>query len=327
MDKLERIYALHKLLRKRKAIISRADLEVRLGLKRATTTRLIAFCKNSLGMPIEFDRARGGYYYAETATDRYELPGLWFNPSELIALMTSHRLLAAVQPGILEPFLAPLQQRIEQLLKHKRAGSREIFERIRILPMTNRIAKLEDFQQVSTALVSRKQLRIAYSGRSSTEKLTERWVSPQRLIYYRDNWYLDAWCHKREALRTFSLDRMHVAETGAAAKEVSDQQLNDHVTPTYGLFAGPVTNTAVIHFSSAIAEWVADEQWHPEQKWQYLDNGKWELAIPYGNPTELVMDILKYGPDAEVMSPPELRALVTEKISKALRQYRKMKKV
>ena len=327
MDKLDRIYALDKLLRKRKTVITRVELENRLGLKRATTTRLIAFCKDSLGMPIEFDKERGGYCYAESETESYQLPGLWFNPSEILALMTSHRLLAAVQPGVLEPLIAPLQQRIEQLLTHKHAGSSAIFDRIRILPMANRIAKLEDFKQVTNALIHRKQLRITYSSRSNNEKLTERWLSPQRLIYYRDNWYLDAWCHKREALRTFALDRLHVVGAGAAAKEINSQELNDHVMHTYGIFAGPMTNTAVIHFSSAAAEWVADEQWHPQQQSQYLDNGKWELVVPYGNPTELVMDILKYGPDAEVVSPPELRELVTEKISQALRNYRKMKKV
>ncbi|MDT8429578.1 MAG: WYL domain-containing protein [Pseudomonadales bacterium] len=52
--------------------------------------------------------------------------------------------------------------------------------------------------------------RIKYSSRSK-EELSERWVSPQRLVYYRDNWYLDAWCHLREGLRMFSIDRLDVA--------------------------------------------------------------------------------------------------------------------
>lgn len=327
MEKLERIYALHNLLSNRKTVISRVELQRELGLKRATTTRLIDFCKTFFRMPIKFDRGRGGYYLAKTEAGTYELPGLWFNDSELHALMTSHRLLAEVQPGVLKPFIAPLQQRIEQLLKHKRAGSKEIFERIRILPMAQRTPRIEDFQQTTTALINRTQLRMVYSGRGSKDKISERWVSPQRAVYYRDNWYLDAWCHEREGLRTFSLDRMHVLERGRSAKEVSKQEIDDHVSHGYGIFAGPATHTAVIHFSSEAAEWVADEQWHPKQSSRYLDNGKWELVIPYGNPTELVRDILKYGPDAEVISPPELRELVAEKLSQTLRKYKKIKKV
>lgn len=53
-------------------------------------------------------------------------------------------------------------------------------------------------------------MRIRYHSRSKDER-TERVVSPQRLIYYRDNWYLDAWDHLREALRSFSIDRIRGA--------------------------------------------------------------------------------------------------------------------
>lgn len=326
MDKFHQVYALHRLLKQRRTPVARVELEAKLGLKRATATRLIAFCRDVLQMPIAFDRDRGGYCYTDAGREQFELPGLWFNPSELLALMTSHRLLAEVQPGVLQPYIAPLQQRIEGLLEHKHAGSKEIFKRIRILPLGNRIAKLEDFQKVTDALVSRKQLRIEYSSRGRDE-LTERWVSPQRLVYYRDNWYVDGWCHLREDLRTFALDSLHVAETGKEARDIPDQQLDAHVTRTYGIFSGPVTAKAVIHFSSAAARWVADELWHPAQESRHLGDGKWELVIPYGSPVELIRDILKYGPDAEVIAPPQLRAAVAEKLSKALRQYRKMKKV
>jgi predicted DNA-binding transcriptional regulator YafY len=277
-------------------------------------------------MPIEFDRERGGYIYAGDERGNYELPGLWFNPSELLALMTSHRLLAEVQPGVLQPYIAPLQERVEELLEHKHAGSKEIFKRIRILPLGNRIAKLEDFQKTTDALVNRKQLRIEYSSRGKDE-LTERWISPQRLVYYRDNWYVDAWCHLRKDLRTFALDSLHVVEAGDAAKDVPDTQLDAHVTKTFGIFSGPVTARAVIHFSSDAARWVADESWHPEQESRHLGNGKWELVIPYGNPIELIREVLKYGPDAEVIAPPQLREQVAHKLSQALRKYRKIKKV
>jgi len=326
MDKLEQIFKLHKLLANRRTPISRAELETRLELKRATTTRLIKFCKDRLQMPIEFDRELGGYRYTEAGRSSFELPGLWFNASELTALMTSQRLLAEVQPGVLQPYLAPLQQRIEQLLAHKHAGSRDIFNRIRILPMAVREVKLEHFQQITDALTNRKRLRVVYSSRGKDE-ITERWLSPQRLIYYRDNWYLDAWCHLRKAIRTFALDSLEVLESSNTAKDLADKQLDAHLTSTYGIFAGKAQHKAVIHFSATVARWVAAERWHPAQVSRHIGDGRWELVIPYDNPTELVMDILKYGPDAEVISPPALRELVMAKLSQSLRQYRKLKKV
>jgi proteasome accessory factor C len=325
MNKIDKIYALHRLLKGRKTPISRLDLLRRLDLPRSTATRLIGFCRNFLHMPIDFNKEMDGYLYEEKERDTYELPGLWFNPSELIGLLTSHHMLEKIQPGIFQQHLAPLQKRIEQLIEHRHAGSKDIFKRIRILPMANRVAKLEDFQKVADALVSRKRLRLQYSSRSKNE-VTERWISPQRLVYYRDNWYLDAWCHLRNDLRLFALDSMNVAESSGIARDVPDRQIDEHVMHTYGIFSGRATNKAVIHFSGEAARWVADEQWHPEQESRHLAGGRWELVIPYGNPTELIRDILKYGPEAEVISPPELRVDVTDKLSQALRKYKKIRK-
>ncbi|PCJ39515.1 MAG: transcriptional regulator [SAR86 cluster bacterium] len=323
MDKFERIYELHKLLTSRRAPVSRVEIENKLDCSKSTATRLIEFCRSRIQIPIEYDRERSGYYLAIKEGEHYELPGLWFNPSELIALMTSHRLIADVQPGVLEPFLAPLQKRIESLLEDEYAGNQEVFKRIRILQMAPRVAELEDFQQITDALIGRVQIRIQYGSRGKQE-LTERWVSPQRLIYYRDNWYLDAWCHLRKAIRTFSLDRMNVAEKGQIAKDITDKQLDAHFTRTYGIFAGPATNKAVIHFSDKAAEWIADEHWHPEQESKRLENGNWELTVPYGDSRELIMDILKYGEDAEVIEPESLRQQVIEKMQKSLKNYKKL---
>ena len=326
MDKFERIFRLHTILGNRRTPIARDELQGRLGCSRATLTRLIKECRDFFHSPIVFDRERQGYLLDKHADDAWQLPGMWFNAEEIHALLTSHRLLAEVRPGLLEPHINPLKERLEALLTHKRAGSREIFERIRILPMAQRAPHLEDFQAIADALVTRKRLRVLYSSRSRDE-ITERWVSPQRLVYYRDNWYLDAWCHLRQGLRTFSVDRLHAAEKAKAAVDVAEDKLNTHFTHSYGIFAGPATHTAVIRFSGRAATWVADEQWHPQQQVAHLPDGGIELTVPYGDPTELVRDILKHGADAEVIEPRALRELVTEKLSGALRKYRGMKKV
>lgn len=320
MESMERIVKLHRLLKGRRRGITREQLQKELNISRATLTRLIATCRDRIQMPIEFNRERDGYVYAEAQRDNFELPGMWFSAAELRALMVSHHLLSEIEPGVLKDVLQPLQQRIEGLLEHRHAGSREIWQRVRILPMANRVARLEDFQRVSDALVSRKQLRTLYSARGNGE-INERWISPQRLVYYRDNWYLDAWCHLRKALRTFSLDRLSVLEAGAQAKDIPDNKLDAHVNKTYGIFAGAAKATAVIHFSPDAARWVADEEWHPAQQSRHLDDGRWELSLPYGDPTELIRDILRFGPDAEVVAPPALRDAVKERLSQALGRY------
>jgi predicted DNA-binding transcriptional regulator YafY len=70
-----------------------------------------------------------------------------------------------------------------------------------------------------------------------------------------------------------------------------------------------------------MSRWVADEQWHPEQVGKWIGE-HYELHVPYANPTELLMDILKYGPDVEVVAPAALRTMVEERLRQALQQYR-----
>lgn len=91
--------------------------------------------------------------------------------------------------------------------------------------------------------------------------------------------------------------------------------------PGYGLFAGPAAAEAVLHFSPYAARWVAEEQWHPNQQGRWLEDGGYELRLPYSDPTELVMDVLRYGPDVEVVAPAELREQVRERLARALAQY------
>lgn len=321
MDKLDRIYLLHRIFSHRRSPISRADLEEQLGCSRATLTRLIRTYRDYLHAPLTWDAESGGYILERYQNKHYELPGLWLNASEICSLLTAHQLLSDVKPGILTPYITPLKDKLESLLSQRQSGNNGLFKRIRFLPMAGREPRLEEFQQAAEALISRKRLRIKYRDRQKDE-LSERWISPQRLVYYRDNWYLDAWCHMREELRTFSLDRLNISQLADQAIDIPDQQLDDSLTPTYGIFAGPVTNKAIIRFSPVAARWVADELWHPAQESQVLADGSLELTIPYGDPAELVQDILKYAQHAEVLAPETLRTLLIDRLSQALQQYK-----
>jgi predicted DNA-binding transcriptional regulator YafY len=263
-----------------------------------------------LNAPIVYDREHNGYRYDQSEGAMYELPGLWFNASELHALLTVQQLLSDVQPGLLEPVLKPLQQRIDALLEVQRAGSEGLQGRIRVLQMAARLGthQADDaFRCVAGALAGRRRLRIHYYSRWR-ESRAERDVSPQRLVHYRDNWYLDGWCHLRNGLRTFAIDAMEqVRALSEPSIEVDDAALDEHFASSYGIFAGAPQHRAVLCFSATRARYVASERWHRDQQGRRLDDGRYELCVPYSNPAELVMDILKYGPDVEVVAPPELR--------------------
>ncbi len=320
MDRFNRIYRLHLLLKNRQSPISRTELEKRLECSASTVRHIIQEARLYLHAPIIYDRKNKGYCYEPSQQESFELPSLWLNSSELLALLTSYKMLEQVQPGLMEPQLAPLKEKIRSILGKQKASQKEIANRIRILHSTLRQTDPMVFQRVASAVVSRKRLKILYHGRNR-DKLTERWLSPQRLVFYRDNWYLDAWCHLRKDLRSFSLDRIHVVATGERARDISDKKLDEHFGNSYGIFSGRPKHKGVLRFSSNIARWVADEVWHPDQKIRVLKDGSVELTLPYSDPRELIMDILKYGGDVEVISPKSLRKSVIENLQNALQNY------
>jgi proteasome accessory factor C len=321
LDKFDRIYQLHNVLRGRRTPISRADLMERLECSEPTVFRLIKLLKDQLNAPIELHEELGGYYYRRDAGGgAFELPGLWFNAKELQALIVFDRLFESLEPGLLSEHLAPLERRVTELLEHKRLGLGEAARRIRVLGMAARPTG-QCFHVLASGTLERHKLRLVYRGRER-DRVTERTVSPQRLVHYRDNWLLDGYCHLREGLRTFSVDRVQSAqELDEAADDVPDPEFDEYFASSYGIFAGKANKTAVLRFTGERARWVADERWHPEQVGQYLTDGRYELRIPYRDDRELVMDILRHGPEVEVVSPESLRQEVIRQLETSLQQY------
>ena len=332
MDGMQRIYKLHQVISSRRYPVSCQTLQDELGCSRATVRRIITEMRLYFDAPLEYSREHNGYHYAQGEGKSFELPGLWFSSTEVYALLPTQQLLAQVQPGLLDAQLKPVRDRIQKILAARHLGdeklmsghpSGEISSRVHILRMSGRNVEPGCFQTVAGALLQRNSLYITYRSRGDNQTST-REISPQRLIHYRDNWYLDAWCHTKNALRSFAVERIRSAKAlPQRCHDIPDTQLDAHYASSYGIFAGEPEHTAVLRFSTERARWVADEHWHPEQQGNFLDDGSYELRIPYSDPRELVMDILKYGPDVEVSAPVTLRKAVTERLKQTLKNYRK----
>jgi predicted DNA-binding transcriptional regulator YafY len=315
MSNLQRIYQLHRILALRTQPVSHQTLQELLECSRATVNRTIESLRLYFNAPLVYDRERNGYYYESRDAGLFELPGVWFDAHELHALLAVQQLLEQIQPGLLGTQLKPVNDRLEKILASRNLNNREIASRIRILSMMGRNTTIRHFQQAASALLQRKQLGITYHSRSHDQQ-THRIIFPQRLTHYRDNWYLDAWCHKRNALRSFSVERIKTSEQlEQAALEIIETELNEHFATSYGIFAGKANYIAVLRFTAERARWVADEQWHPQQEGKFLPDGSYELRIPYANETELVMDILKHGAAVEVIAPETLRQTIVKNLS------------
>ncbi len=320
MSRLDNLYQLHRLLDGRRTAIGRQALMQALEISRSKLTRLIADMRDKLGAPLVFDKEHNGYRY-DTADGRYHLPGLWFTVEELHALISLNHLLQTLQPGLLDRPLAPIRARLESILQAEHLGRGEAGKRIRILAMSTRTMTMPHFQTVAGAVLQRKRLSIQYYNRDRDQSGT-REISPQRLTHYRDNWYLDAWCHQKKALRIFAVECIRQATAlQKTVRTVPDTTLNRELASAYGIFAGVPVAIAVLCFSARRARWVADEVWHPEQHSRWLDDGRYELRLPYSRDTELVMDILKHGADVEVIAPESLKDTVKKQLDQARSRY------
>ncbi len=316
----ERIYRIDQLLNDRKTA-SFQDLLDRLEVSPATLKRDLAYMRDRLNAPIVYDKEQNGYRF-ENNLENYALPGLWFSPEEIYALLTMQHLLSNLDSGgLLSKHVKPLQSRLLAMLEDSDSSFEEIQKRVKIEKIGSRKYDLEHFQEIGLALVKRKRLFIEYQSRSKDEN-TSREISPQRIVYYRDNWYLDAWCHLKNALRSFSVDAIKMAEMiEKKADDISDNELDDELASGYGIFAGKEVQWAVLKFSAERAKWVANEKWHPNQLVQYLSDGSYELKVPFSNPGELIMDILKYGPDVKIIQPPILIDMVIKSLNMSLINY------
>ena len=322
MDRSERFHKIIRLLKDRRVVSRDAFLEA-LGVSRATFKRDLEYLRDRMDAPIAWDAEAGGYRLAarDGAQQNYELPGLWLNAGEIYALLAMEQLLEGMQPGLLGPHVRPLRDRIRRLIEVGDHSAEEVGRRIRVLEVGCRPVEPECFQALASAVLSRRRLRIRHFNRVRGDT-TERVVSPQRLVHYRDNWYLDAWCHERQALRTFSADVIESAELlDRAAREIPDARLDRHLGSGFGIFSGARTETAVLQFTPERARWVSREAWHPEQDGQFQLDGSYLLKVPYSDPRELVMDILKYGPDVEVLAPESLAGLVAQRLADARGRY------
>ena len=315
MDKFDQIQQIHRLLTSHQYPIRLIDLAQKLECSTRTVRRHLDTLR-LYEAPLEYSHQYKGWHYVDNQNERFELPGLWLTAEELQSLSLLINILDDFGPNSLTNELTPIEREINKLLTARGIKPSTFRQSIKILPINNRQLPSHIFQHVSEALLNEQQLNIQYESYNHTK--TQRQISPQTLIYYRENWYLDAWCHLRNDLRTFSLARItQLALNKKSSKKISKQQCQAHFSESYGIFSGEAKHTAVLRFLPTIAREIAQQQWHPNQQ------GEWQgddylLSIPYADDRELIQDILKHSPNVYVEKPAKLRKKVQNKLQAAL---------
>ena len=322
MTKVARVYKIEMLIRNRGHVSFQALLD-ELEVSPATLKRDLEYLRDQLGAPIEYDRFSNGYRLgAEPRGQKHELPGLWFSERELYSLLMAHQLLSELDSdGVISRHLQPLLDRIHQMLGTGEAEAKELLKRVKIIGSAKRPVSSQFFELIGEALLKRKRLHMRYLTRGRGE-VSERDVSPQRMVYYRNTWYLDAWCHSREKVQRFALDAIEQAEAlETKAKEVSVKQVEAEMDGGYGIYAGGKRRWATLLFEPSAAQWVSKEEWHPEQRSKWLADGAYELTVPFSHETEILMDVLRHGGQVRVMAPDSLVNSAKARLLAAVNRY------
>ncbi len=326
MDRTERFYKIELLIRNRGSVPF-ADLMDELGVSRATLKRDLEYLRERMDAPIVYDRFANGYRFSPEARDtrqtKHELPGLWFSEREIHALLTMHQLIGGLdEGGVLARHLQPLLDKLHGMLGTSDVEAREMVRRIKVLAAAKRPVAPKHFELIGGALTRRQRVLLHYWVRSRRE-MTERVVSPQRLVHWRNTWYLDAWCHATDSLRRFALDAIREASLVASprAKDVAIKTIEAELDAGYGAFSGGKVQWATLEFTPEAAQWVRHEQWHPQQEAKLHGDGSLTLRVPYTDATELSMDILRHGEQVKVAAPSALVAAVKATLGRAAARY------
>ena len=319
MARFDRVLELAKQLQRSRAPQSRDSLMAALDVSRATLNRLMAVLRDEVGFDIHYVQGEG-YQLRHSPNNSIAQRLLEVGSADVASLLVAQTLLEQLPPGLVRDETAGLRKALDTV-NTRRLGDGQMRRRLQLRLNHLRPTSQRGFNVLLTALLTDRQLEFDYRSRNDDID-ARRHCSPQRLTFYRNNWYLAAWCHDRDALRLFSVDRIRQPRVvREPAKRLDDATLAAQLDASYGIYPGAATRLAVLRFSARSARWVAEEQWHDKARCIALPDGGVELQVPYHHDTELVMEILRHGDQCEVVAPPALREVVARALRQAARRY------
>lgn len=175
---IERITKIVRLIRRHGAV-PMATFLAELEVSHASVKRDLDFLRDRLGCPLDWDRSQRGWVIRDELADggRFELPGVWFNSSEVFALLTMLHLVEGVQPGLLDEHVGPLKSRFRSLLAEGTKSAKPIERKLKLIHFAPRKVESKHFQLIAGALLDGKRLHLRYLNRDRKEH-TERTISP-----------------------------------------------------------------------------------------------------------------------------------------------------
>jgi predicted DNA-binding transcriptional regulator YafY len=304
---LERMLRIHEELR-RDALVNCTKLVKMLEVCRKTVVRDIAFMRDRLDLPIEFDPQIQAYRYTQPVN---AFPTVQVTEGELLALLVARRALEQYRGT---PFHRQLEVAFEKLaggLKDRISFSPA--DELRAVSFKNiglGKADLAIFNPLSAAVLHQTEVEFDYR-KPGEAKPSHRRVRPYHLAHRENLWYLVGFDLERAAPRTFAVPRITaVTLTGAVFVRPADFSAEKFFASALGILGGDRNYLVVIRFQAGVVDRVREREWHESQEMRTLPGGGLELRLRLGALAEIERWVLGWGTAAEVVAPAELRARV-----------------
>ena len=266
--------------------------------------RDIEFMRDRLELPVEFDGARNGFHYTEEVSN---FPTLQITEGELFALLVAEKALQQYRGTAFErPLLSAFKKMAASLPDTVSLNLADWEQTISFRTSAEPILNVEIFDTLAKATARHGQLLLTYRkpGRKETEP---RVVDPYHLANINGEWFLFAYCHLRNDIRTFVPSRIQEAElTGKTFVRPQKFSLEKRLRDTFGVVTGQGEFEVVIRFDELVSDYIREKRWHPSQQLIELEDGGVELRLKLSSLAEIQRWILSWGGQACALAPAEL---------------------
>jgi len=303
---MERMWRIHQIL-SGVSYPNCTGLSGELEVSAKTVMRDLEFMRDRLGLPLEYDAVKHGYYYTAPVRD---FPTMKVSQGEVAALLLAQKSLEQFRGTPFERPLAGAFRKLSQSL----AGDMEVAWHELEQAMSVRrsgvgLADMQVFDLLAKAVTAREEVEFHYH-KLAGESSEKRKVRPYHLGCIEDQWYLFAHDTGRGAIRTFALPRIRSVErTGETFRRPKDFSVAKLLEGSFAVFEGRNAKPVKILFTGVAARLIGERSWHPSQELSKRKDGV-VLSMRVGLSPDLVQWVLGWGGEAEVLSPPELRVRV-----------------
>jgi predicted DNA-binding transcriptional regulator YafY len=282
--------------------------------------RDLVFMKDRLGLPLDYDFDRKGYFYTEEVNS---FPTLQITEGELFALLVAEKALQQYRGTTFErPLLSAFKKMAESLPDTVSLNLSDWEQTISFRTRAEPVLNLKIFDQLAKAAAQRKQLQLTY--RKPGQRETElRVVDPYHLANINGEWFLFAWCHLRKDIRTFAPARIKaVEETGKTFLRPAKFSLDKRLRDSFGVRSGSEQFDIVVRFNEVVADYIREKKWHESQELKELKDGGVELRLRLSSLAEVERWVLSWAGNATVVSPSALAKAVKAAAQRILDQPR-----